>query len=410
MNSQKLRLLAALASLSIVASAWSATFEEDYRRLTWDQTVAAAKGKTVNFFMYGGSSADNKYVTGYIAQNLKQKYDVTLNFVPVNTTLDAVNKVLAEKQAGKDKGGSVDLVWINGENFRTMKQGNVLFRNWSDLLPSSKFVDWKNPAIANDFGVPVDYDESPWRSATFVMEYDSAKVPNPPKNIPDLLKWACDNKGKFAYPAVPDFTGSVFIRHVFYAAAGDYKKLMIPFNEAVYNEVSAKTWKMLNDVKPCLWREGKTYPESNTKLFDLLAQTEVWMAQTYGPNHAANLILQGKYPASMRTFVFDTGTIGNTNYVAIPYNSANKAAAMVMADFLLSPEAQLEGGKPSVIGFRTPLSMELLPKDIVAKFAALPQHPAILDDVTLNKNKLPELQVNWITRIEKDWKTFVLEK
>jgi len=63
-----------------------------------------------------------------------------------------------------------------------------------------------------------------------------------------------------------------------------------------------------------------------------------------------------------------------------------------------------------VIGFRTPLSMQLLPKDIVAKFAALPQHPAILDDVTLNKNKLPELQVNWITRIEKDWKTFVLEK
>ena len=51
MNSQKLTLLAALASLSIGTSAWSATFEEDYRKLTWDQTVAAAKGKTVNFFM-----------------------------------------------------------------------------------------------------------------------------------------------------------------------------------------------------------------------------------------------------------------------------------------------------------------------------------------------------------------------
>ena len=42
----------------------------------------------------------------------------------------------------------------------------------------------------------------------------------------------------------------------------------------------------------------------------------------------------------VRTIVFDRGTIGNTSFVAIPYNAANKEGAMVVADFLLEPATQ----------------------------------------------------------------------
>jgi putative spermidine/putrescine transport system substrate-binding protein len=318
--------------------------------------------------------------------------------------------VLAEKQAGKHKDGSVDLIWINGENFRTMKEGQALFRNWADLLPSNKFVDWKSPAIANDFGYPVEYDESPWGAAQFVMEYDSAKVPTPPKTVEELFGWACANKGKLTYPAPPDFTGSVFVRHAFYAAAGDYTKLLGAFDEAKYNEIAPKTWKMLNDVEPCLWRAGETYPESNTKLYDLFANGEVWISMSYGPAHAANEIAKGHFPQTTRTWVFDSGTIGNTNYVAIPYNSPNKAAAMVLANVLLSPEAQLEAAKPEVMGWSTPLFPSLLPKEIAAKFDALARDPSMLDNHTLSENKLSELQATWLTRIEKDWKAEGLER
>jgi ABC-type uncharacterized transport system YnjBCD substrate-binding protein len=42
--------------------------------------------------------------------------------VKLDDTANAVAKVLAEKAAGKNEGGSVDLIWINGENFASMKR------------------------------------------------------------------------------------------------------------------------------------------------------------------------------------------------------------------------------------------------------------------------------------------------
>ena len=392
------------------APAASGNFEQSYRSMSFDQIAAAAKGQTVNWYMWGGSDSINAYVNGYIAKTLKDKYDVTLKQIPVGDTAEVVSKVLAEKQAGKNSDGSVDLVWINGENFRTLKEGGAVFKNWADRLDSSKYVDWSNPSVAYDFGFPVEYDESPWGSAQFVMEYDSAKVPNPPTTVDGLLKWACQNKGKFTYPAPPDFTGSVFVRHVFYSAAGDYQRLLAPFDQKVYDEVAPKTWQMLNDVKPCLWREGSTYPESSTKLNELLSNGEVWISMNYSPSHAANEIAKGAYPDTIRSWIFDNGTIGNTSYVAIPYNSPNKAAAMVLANLLLSPAAQLEGAKPDVMAWNTPLDFAKLPADIVGQFKTIPRSPATLDDATLNAKKLPELQSPWLTKIEADWKANVLEK
>ena len=54
---------------------------------------------------------------------LKRDYDITLNRVPITDAADVVNMVLTEKEAGIVEGGAVDLIWINGENFRSMKAG-----------------------------------------------------------------------------------------------------------------------------------------------------------------------------------------------------------------------------------------------------------------------------------------------
>ena len=58
-----------------------------------------------------------------------------------------------EKESGVTDKGSVDLIWINGENFRTMKQAELVFCGYLESLPNNQLVDWENPAIANDFGV-----------------------------------------------------------------------------------------------------------------------------------------------------------------------------------------------------------------------------------------------------------------
>jgi putative spermidine/putrescine transport system substrate-binding protein len=386
------------------------TFEQRYRTMTWDEILADARGKDVFFFMWGGSAARNTYVNDLIALMAKRLYDINVRQVPVGDIVQTVNRLVGEKQAGNVASGGADLMWINGENFRTAREAGLLFGPWSDLIPNAKLVNWSDPSVSMDFGYPVDYYESPWASAQFVFDYDSAKIQRPPATVEALFQWIRQNPGRFAYPAPPDFNGSAFVRHIFYWAAGGHRRLMGPFNESVYREVAPKTWQALNEIEPFLWRRGQTYPESNPKAIDLFADGEVDFALGYGSGRAANNIATGRYPRTVRSHVFDTGTIGNTNYVAIAFNTPRKSAAMVLANLLLSPEAQYEAAKPEVLAQPTPLDIARLSKIWQDKFAGIPRHEATLPASVLGPRRLPEMQATWLQRIERDWIANVLQR
>lgn len=381
-----------------------------YEGKAWADIVAEADGQVVNFYMWGGSDLINTWVTGYVASTLREAYNITLNMVPVSDAPEYINKVLGEKEAGQDSGGTVDLVWINGENFRTMRQGDLLYGNWSQFLPSSAYVNWDDPSVANDFGYPVDGYEAPYGKAQFVMIYDSARVPEPPRSIPALVAWIKANPGQFTYPAPPDFTGSAFVRHICYDAAGGYATLLGEFNQAVFDEKAAACWALLNEIEPFLWRSGQTYPENHTRQQDLFANGEVSFDMAYNPAEASSLMENGRYPETTRTFVFDSGTIANTHYVAIPYNSDHKAAAMVTANFLLSPAAQLSKAQPENWGDLPVLDPARLPADLQTEFAAIPRGAATLSTEELAAARLPELQSAWLTAFEQGWQEWVLQQ
>jgi putative spermidine/putrescine transport system substrate-binding protein len=321
-----------------------------------------------------------------------------------------VNKVLGEKEAGRHSGGSVDLVWINGENFRTMRQGELLYGPWAQFLPNGRYVNGNDPSVVNDFGYPVEGYESPYGKAQFVMIYDSARVAEPPRSIPALLDWIRANPGLFTYAAPPDFTGSAFVRHICYHTAGGYEQLLVEFDQALFDAKLPACWQTLNEIEPYLWRAGQTYPESRTRMQDLFANGEVYFDMAYNPAEASSFIENGRYPATTRTFLFDSGTIANTHYVAIPYNAAHKAAAMVVANFLLSPEAQLSKAQPANWGDLPVLDPSLLPAAQQAQFAAIPRGAATLAPADLAAHRLPELQAAWVAEIEKAWVREVLQR
>jgi hypothetical protein len=128
---------------------------------------------------------------------------IALNRVPLADTADAVNAVLGELEAGRTSGGSIDLVWINGENFATMRQADALRSGWSQRLPNATLVDWDDPAVAFDAGVPVDGAESPWGSAQFQFVHDTARTDEAdlPRSYAELADWIEENPGRFTYPA-----------------------------------------------------------------------------------------------------------------------------------------------------------------------------------------------------------------
>jgi putative spermidine/putrescine transport system substrate-binding protein len=390
-------------ALLVTTAAQAQTTDDALLSSSWDEIVAEARGDTVTWFMWGGSDTINAYVSDHLGAVLKRDYDITLNRVPITDAADVVNMVLTEKEAGVLDGGAVDLIWINGENFRSMKEAGLAFCGYTDLLPNNSLVNWENPAIANDFGVPVEGCEVPWNTVQFAFAHDSAAVAEPPRDMTALLDWIKANPGRFTYPAPPDFTGSAFLRHVFIHAAGGPDSLIGPFDQTRFDEVSARTWAILNEIEPFLWREGQTYPTTVTQLNELFANGEVAFTFNYDPSQFGLAVDAGIYPDTTRSFGLTDGTIGNTNYTLIPFNASNKAAAMVVQNLLLSGEEQLEKARPEVWGAAPAVEVARTTPEVQAGFAAIKAHPSVVPASELAKAALPELQADWLTAIEAGW-------
>ena len=397
-------VLLALAQLTSLPFAAAAADDD------WAEILQRARGQTVDWHMWGGFPSTNAYVNGYLARRLDAAYGIRLRQVPVTDISEVIGKILVEKQAGKATGGQADLLWINGENFRTAKRNGLLFGPFAQRLPNQKLVDWSRPSVFNDFGEPVDGMESPWGSAQVVMIFDSARTPNPPRTMGALLDWIRLHPGRFAYPAPPDFTGSVFVRHVFYHVAGDVAVWQQPLDEQRFRTAEAQTYRVLRELAPYLWRQGQTYPETPERLSHLFADGEVDFAISYHPAEASKKINDGLYPDTVRTFVFDEGTIANTHFVAIPFNAQDKEGAMVTADFLLSPEAQLEKADPRVWGDFPAIDIRRLDPQWRMRFENLPRGAATLPDAVLQSRQLPEPPSQILIRLEKGWDTHVLKQ
>jgi len=382
---------------------------EQFNRSRWEEIAAQAAGSEVNFAMWSGDEVRNNYYQGAVAAAVKQQYGITLRFVPTGDVADIVNKLLNEKGAGKLAGGTIDLVWINGENFRTAKQGGVLWGPFAERLPNIKH--FAADARQRDFGTAVEGYEAPYQRAQFVIAYDTARVPDPPRSIEKLRKWIKSHPGRFTYLAPPDFTGSAFIRHIllFYlrqqsnGAAFDGE-----FDEQLYQRAADATMVYLNEIKPYLWRKGETYPASPKEADRLFANSEIDFTMSYGPSFASERIARGEYPPTARTFVFDEGTIGNYSYLAIPFNAANPAGALVVINHLMSPSHTLDQGR--ALGSLFPLLTEHLTPTERAAVEALPLGPATLPVSELASHQLAEPHTQYLERLEKDWRERVLRQ
>ena len=381
-------------------TAFAATAEPD--PTNWDAVKEEARGQTVYWNAWGGSETINTFI-GWIGTRVNEDYGVTLEHVKLSDTAEAVSRVLAEKSAGKDEGGAVDLIWINGENFAAMKEQNLLFGPWVEALPSWANVDVDGkPAVVLDFTVPTDGLEAPWGMAQVVFYYDTARLETPPTTMVDLAAWAAENPGRFTYPQPPNFLGGTFLKQALIEFVPDATVLQAPVDEADYAAATADLWAFLDDLTPNLWRAGRAYPQNESRQIQLMADGEIDLAISFNPNEASNAIANFELQNTVRTFVMDAGSIGNASFVAIPYNANAKAGAMVVANFIMSPEAQAMMQDPEVWGLGTVLDLSKLSDEDRVRFDSLELGIATLPPEELGAT-LPEPHPSWMVRLEEDW-------
>ncbi len=362
----------------------------------FDAALRQAAGQTVYFNAWGGDPRINDYIL-WAAGELERRHGVALRLVKLTDTAEAVSQVLAEKAAGRADGGSVDLIWINGENFAAMKSGGLLFGPFTDRLPNFRLVDpERNPTVVVDFTVPTEGHESPWGMAQLTYFYDSARIAAPPRSMPALLDWAVSNPGRFTYPAPPDFIGTTFLKQALHELAADPARLQQPADPAL----AAPLWPYLDRLHPVLWRQGRAFPESASAQRQLLNDGEVDLYMAFNPADASSAIAQQLLPDTVRGTVPEAGSIANTHFLAIPFNANAKAGAMVAANFLLSPEAQARKQDPAVWGDPTVLALDRLTAEDRAAFDRLPQGIATPRDLG---RALPEPHPSWVAVLEQEW-------
>ncbi len=344
--------LAALAAMVVTGcggSGSSAGGPTAFDQADWPSVLKAARGQTVTWFAYGGSDAINRFIDTTYGPPLRDRYGITLERVPIADTVDAVNQVLSEKQAGTNP-GAVDLIWINGENFTTLRQADMLRKDWARTLPNARLVDWADPALNRDFGVPVNDQESPWSSAQLQLIHDPSRTPAAelPRSYAQFATWACANLGRATYvaPGPGGFIGTRFVKGALYELSGGPPR-WTTFNEARWDRESPRLWAYLRDLAPCLWRKGETYPKDENQLHSLFANQEVDLSLTQAVAGPATLVEAGTIPKGSRTFVFDANMIGDYNYVAIPRNAPHPAAALALADLILDPALQASQARPA---------------------------------------------------------------
>ncbi|NYF16843.1 putative spermidine/putrescine transport system substrate-binding protein [Microbacterium sp. AK009] len=373
---------------------------------SWDQVLADAEGQTVQLWMYGGDDQGNAYVDDILAPAVAE-YGVTLERVPVTDTRDALNRVFTEIQAGRDD-GTVDLIWVNGDNFRTGKEADAWLCGWTDLLPNMANTDPDDPLLLSDFGTEVDGCEAPWHKAQFTLVYNADTVTDVPTSMEEVLEWAEANPGRFTYPAPPDFTGSVFVREVLASVSGGADEVPTAFSQEAFDELTPALYDRLAGLAPSLWRGGDTYPANEAELGQLFADGQIDMMMTYGPATLTGLVADGTYPAGTKVLELADGTVGNASFLGLPANSDAIAGAMVVANESLSVQQQVAKAEPEVWGQFTVLDIQGLEPGDRALFDTLPASPVVPPYEVLSQNAHAELAAEWVPAIDEGWRTEVL--
>ncbi|WP_421281794.1 ABC transporter substrate-binding protein [Aeromonas taiwanensis] len=368
-----------LASGSLLAAAPDAR---------WQQTLDEAKGQTVYFNAWGGSPEINGYLV-WAGQEIERQYGVKLVQVKVDDIAQSVSQLLANKQAGKNTGGPIDLLWVNGENFKAMRERELLGAPFTGELPNMALVDTSLP-VSEDFTVPVAGLEAPWGIGQLNLMVNGEEVATPPTSAAALLAWARANPGRFTYPKPPQFHGSSFLKQILLELTPDPAPLYREATDAAFERLTAPLWTWLDALHPALWRKGKLFPASAAETRQLLDDGELAMAISFNPGEAQSAVQNGALPPGVVAVAMAKGALTNSHFLAIPFNASARAGAKVAVNFLLSPAAQARKADPAFWGDPSVLRTDALP-------ASASQTPA------LRFKAVAEPHPSWQLRLEAAW-------
>ena len=392
----------------------------------WSDVLARAKKEGgVNWYHWGGSTELNTWIDQVVKPELA-KFGVALKTSRINDTRNAVDLVIADNASGRGLGqGSVDAIWINGENFYTLATQNLVFGSFADKLPNSKYFyfdpkDARSKLNLFDFGFPNQAQEVPWSGDQYTCYIDTArlKAADAPNDYGELEAWLTKNPGHFTYIKPPHYNGNTFVQQVMYAfnpdktGADPFQKRAKDLGLPAFAKAVKPGFEFLKRIEPMLLGGGVSsrgnpiYPNDQNAAQTLFVNGQVDMSCEFGKYNAAIQIKQGKFAKTVQNVIFPKGgMISNKNFIVIPSNAPNPASALVLANVLSSVKNQVS--KLSQIGYVMGVDSGRLSQSEKASAAkAAPAIPGTTLD-QLNENAVPDTNASQVDLIEKVWIEYI---
>lgn len=328
----------------------------------WRLMEKSAVGTTVNLYAWGGDEAANRWFDETLKPYLADTYKITLNRIPMN--YDEIFGRLASDMENKRSIGDIDLLWISGRNFEYAKNQNYLFGPVASRLPNvGLYLDPKDPEFLKDRGVELGEYAVPLGRRQMVLFYNEDVIYDPPLDLDGLMGIAKENPGKFTYPVPESPVGMAFIESVIYGKAGKQALENLPPNKEAVAAAIQPGLEYLKALEPYLLNKGATYPADEAELDRLFTAGTLDMAMSMDHNHATRLLAEDLYNPGAKPFLPESGTVGSTHYLSIPYNAANKSGAMVVINAALDVDMQAAKFRPTDWGDIPVLDPALLPAD-----------------------------------------------
>jgi putative spermidine/putrescine transport system substrate-binding protein len=141
----------------------------------------------------------------------------------------------------------------------------------------------------------------------------------------------------------------------------------------------------------------------------LFLNGEIDFSCQFGLYGVAIGLRDGTYPEGAEQFIFPEGNmIKNKNYLVIPANAPNPAAALVMANYMASVEAQ--ASKLEVAGMPPGIDPWRLSEDDVAKLTAASPGFVGITQQELDANTAPDTNATLVDVIEAAWLEYIERK
>ena len=183
----------------------------------------------------------------------------------------------------------------------------------------TKLVDAENkPSAFYDSTIPVDDQDIPWSMAQLVFMYDAANLAEPPAYMIEILEFSRNNPGRFTYPASPVFYGTTFLKQLLIKSVADSSVFAKPVEDVDFDKVTAPPWQYQDKLYPLMWRKGRAFASNGSELMTLLDAGEVNIGFTFNPDEASRVTENGELSETVRTYIHENGTTGNSHLLLSP--------------------------------------------------------------------------------------------